>query len=160
VPKHVWFFIYVIYVVPRIAIFEKYIDWKNVQGKTYIAFEQIMYVFSYSRRHFWRTRGMVNTFTLWAIIYRACSRTVHRPSGPHIFLLSTPLDAESCPPASATISTPTVLSQCIHCLVFPILNNTFRLLLSVFDWFVAFFRCFNPYEALVEFRRQSKSLCG
>jgi len=102
---------------------------------------------------------MVNTFTLWAIIYRACSRTVHRPSGPHIFLLSTPLDAESCPPASATISTPTVLSQCIHCLVFPILNNTFRLLLSVFDWFVAFFRCFNPYEALVEFRRQKVNHC-
>jgi hypothetical protein len=74
--------------------------------------------------------------------------------------LSTPLEAENCPPASATISTSTGLGQCIHCLVFPILNNTFRLLLSVFDWFfVFFFRCFNPYEALVEFGRQKVNHC-
>ena len=103
---------------------------------------------------------MINISTLWTITYSAYSRTVHRPSSPHILLLSTPLDTESCPPFSATISTPTGLGQCIYCLVFPILNNTFRLLLSVFDWFfVFFFCCFNPYDALVEFRRQKVNHC-
>jgi hypothetical protein len=102
---------------------------------------------------------MINTSTLWAIIYSACSRTVHRPSGPHIVMVSAPLDAESCLLASATISTPTGLGQSIHCLVFPILNNTFSLLLFVFDWFVVFFRCFNPYEALVDFGRRKVNHC-
>jgi hypothetical protein len=66
---------------------------------------------------------------------------------------------ESCPPASATISTHTGLGQCSYFLVFPILNSTFRLSFCVFDWFVVFFRCFNPYAALMEFRRQKVNHC-
>ena len=141
-------FVFYIYIcdITKYIFFTKYIDCRKVLGKINITFEQVMCVcsnvFSYCDRHCWKGLVMINTSTLWAVIYSACSRTVHRPSGPHIVLLSTSLDAESCPLASATISTLTGLGQCIHCLVFPILNNTFRLLLFVFDWFVVFFSLF------------------